>query len=231
MAWTPALAMSTCGPGWVSTVRPRPCSRTGTVRAPHRRRSTAAVGDFGTVHALELGLGYTAAPGLRLELLAEYRPRLAFEGRANFLEPRRQQSVAAEMSSLSAMLAAYVDLPGLGLPKFGPLAPFLGAGVGAARTRIGETRMTFPRTTTVVPGASHTGFAWMLTAGVAVTLDKRMTLDFAWRYTDIGEVRTGRGAGRVEWRDGSREPPPLDLAATRARLASHGLRLSLRYAF
>ena len=120
-------------------------------------------------------------------MLAEYRPRLAFEGRANFLEPRRQQSVAAELSSLSAMLAAYVDLPGLGLPRLGPLAPFVGAGVGAARTRIGETRMTFPRTTTIVPGASRAGFAWMLTAGVAVTLDERMTLDLAWRYTDLGE--------------------------------------------
>ena len=190
-----------------------------------------SVGGFGTVPALELGLGYAAAPALRLEVLAEYRPRLAFEGRANFLEPRRQQSVAAELSSLSAMLAAYVDLPGLGLPRLGPLAPFVGAGVGAARTRIGETRMTFPRTTTIVPGASRAGFAWMLTAGVAVTLDERMTLDLAWRYTDLGEVRTGRGAGRVVWRDGSREPLPLDLAATRARLASHGLRVSLRYAF
>ena len=58
-----------------------------------------------------------------------------------------------------------------------------------------------------------------------------MTLDLAWRYTDIGEVHTGRGAGRVEWRDGSREPLPLNLAATQAKLAGHGLRLSLRYAF
>ena len=154
-----------------------------------------------------------------------------FDGRANFLATARRQSVVAKLSSLSAILAAYVDLPGLGLPRLGPLAPFVGAGVGAARTWIGETRMTFPATTTIVPGASRTGFAWMLTAGVAVALDERMTLDLAWRYSDLGEVRTGRGAGRVVWRDGSRRPLPLDLAATRARLASHGLRLSLRYAF
>ena len=160
------------------------CGRGGD-GAPYR-----SVGDFGTAPVLELGLGYAAAPAVRLEVLAEYRPRLAFDGRANFLATARRQSVVAKLSSLSAILAAYVDLPGLGLPRLGPLAPFVGAGVGAARTWIGETRMTFPATTTIVPGASRTGFAWMLTAGVAVALDERMTLDLAWRYSDLGEVRT-----------------------------------------
>ena len=71
----------------------------------------------------------------------------------------------------------------------------------------------------------------MATAGFAVALDERGSLDLAWRYTDLGEVRTGRGTGRVVWRDGSREPVPLDLAPTKARLAGHGVRPSLRYAF
>ena len=95
--------------------------------APYR-----SVGDFGTAPVLELGLGYAAAPAVRLEVLAEYRPHLAFDGRANFLATARRQSVVAKLSSLSAILAAYVDLPGLGLPRLGPLAPFVGAGVGAA---------------------------------------------------------------------------------------------------
>ena len=212
------------------------CSRTspaalygcGTGGDGAARRS---VGDFGTAPVLELGLGYAALPALRLEALVEYRPRLAFEGRANFLEPGRRQSVAATLSSFAAMLAAYVDLPGLGLPRPGPFEPFVGAGVGGVRTRTGETRMRFPATTTVVPGARRIGLAWMLTAGVAVALDERATLDLAWRYTDLGEARTGQGAGRVVWRDGSRTPLPLDLGATKARLAGHGVRLALRYAF
>ena len=189
--------------------------------APYR-----SAGDFGTATVLELGLGYAAAPAVRLEVLVEYRPRFAFGGRANFLEPERLQSVKADISSLSGMLAAYVDLPGTG-----SFRPFIGAGLGAVRTRIGETRMTFPKTTTVVPGGSRTGLAWMLTAGVAKALAERTTLDLAWRYTDLGATRTGRGMGRVVWRDESREPLPLDLAASRAKLRSHGLRLSLRYSF
>ena len=118
-----------------------------------------------------------------------------------------------------------------GLPKPGPFAPFLGAGIGAAHTRIGKTTMTFPTTMTTVPGGSRAGLAWMATAGVAVALGERVTLDLAWRYSDLGEIRTPRGAGRVVWRDGSREPLPLDLAPTKARLKGHGVRLSLRYAF
>ena len=201
------------------------CGRGGD-GAPLRTR-----GGFGATPALEAGLGYVAAPAARLELLVEYRPNLAFEGRANFLAPDRRQTVTADLSSVTAMLAGYVDLPGLGLPRLGPFAPFVGAGAGVVRTSIDATHMTFPRTTTIVPGARRTDFAWMVTAGVAAALNERTTLDLAWRYTDLGEVHTGRGEGRVVWRDGSREPLPLDLAATRAKLESHGLRLSLRYAF
>lgn len=198
---------------------------TGGDGAPYRSR-----GDFDTVPALEIGLGYTAAPA-RFEVLVEYRPSFEFEGRANFLAPERRHSVSADLSSVSGMLAALVDFSGVGLSRLGPFDPFIGAGVGAVRTRIGRTRMTFPATTTIVPGASRVDLAWMVTAGVGVALDARVTLDLAWRYTRLGEVHTGRGAGRVVWRDGSREPLPLDLAPTRARLATHGVRVSLRYAF
>jgi len=198
---------------------------TGGDGAPFR-----SVGRVGTVPAVELGLGY-ASGAVRFEVLVEYRPHYTFEGRANFLAPGRRQDVSAKLSSVSGMLAGFVDLAALGLPKPGPFAPFLGAGVGAAHTRIGKTTMTFPATTTTVPGESRTGLAWMATAGVSAALNERVSLDLAWRYSDLGEVRTARGPGRVVWRDGSREPLPLDLAPTKARLKGHGVRLSLRYAF
>ena len=192
--------------------------------------SYRSAGDFGTVPAVELGIGY-ATGAIRFEALVENRPRYTFEGRANFLAADRRQDVSAKLSSVSGMLAGFVDLAALGLPKPGPFAPFIGGGVGVAHNRIGKTTMTFPATTTTVPGGSRTGLAWMATAGVAAVLDARATLDLAWRYSDLGEIRTPRGPGRVVWRDGSREPRPLDLVPTKARLKGHGVRLSLRYAF
>ena len=150
------------------------------------------------VPVLELRLGYAAAPAVRLEVLAEYRPRFAFGGHANFLETGRRQSVTADLSSLSGMLAAYVDLAGLGVPRLGSLEPFVGAGVGAVDNRIGETRMTFPKTTTIVPRASRTNVAWMLTAGFAVPLGEGTTLDLAWRYTATSAWST-RAVAVVGW--------------------------------
>lgn len=199
---------------------------TGGDGAPHR-----SVGDFGTAGAIELGLGRVVTPRMRAEVRLDYRPRLAFRGHANFLDPARMQSVEADLSSLSGLLAIHADLPAFEAPGLGPLVPFLGIGVGAVRTRIGETHMTFPRTTTIVPGGSRTDVAWMATAGVSAALKPRTILELAWRYADLDEVRTGRGAGQVVWRDGSREPLPLDLAETRARIEGHGLGLSLRFAF
>ena len=188
-----------------------------------------SVGDVGTVEGVELGLGYAVAPAVRLEALLTYRPRFMFDGHANFLAPDREQSVSVDLSSLSGILAAYVDLPGLGVPTLGPLSPFVGGGLGAARVASGETRMTFPKTRTVVPGTSRTGLTWRLMAGLEMSWGERATLDLAWRYTDAGVIETGAGPGRVEWLDGSRDPVGLDLAPTQAPLRSHGLHLSLRY--
>ena len=188
-----------------------------------------SVGDVGTVAGVELGLGYAVAPAVRLEALLTYRPRFTFDGHANFLDPDRQQSVSVGLSSLSGILAAYVDLPGLGVRPLGPFSPFVGGGLGAARVASGETRMTFPKTRTLVPGTRRTGLTWRLTAGLGMSWGERATLDLAWRYTDAGVIETGAGQGRVEWLDGSRDPVGLDLAPTQAPLRSHGLHLSLRY--
>ncbi len=189
------------------------------------------VGDFGSDVAFEFGVGWRLKPNLRLETQLEFRPNLAFQGNANFLASERLQSVTADLSTFTGMLALYSDLPSFGTQKNRSLTPFVGAGIGAARTKIGETHMMFPVTTTIVPGASRTDLAWMITAGVATAIDERTTLEFAWRYADLGEVRTGVGPGQVVWRDGSRDPRPLNLAATRAKLRSHGLRISMRHSY
>ena len=139
--------------------------------------------------------------------------------------------VSADLSILSALLAVYLDFLEFGLLRLGPLSPFIGAAGGLSYIDIEETHMQFPKTTTIVPGGQQTHSTWMLTAGFAVSLGLKMTLDLAWRYTDYGPVETDPATGRVIWHDESREPLELDLAQTSGHLRSHGLMVSLRYSF
>lgn len=191
----------------------------------------SALGDFGTMAGVELGIGRVVAPALRLEAVLQHRPSFSFKGRANFVQTSAGQSVSANLSSLSGMIAAYVDLPRVGLRSLGPFSPFIGGGAGVSRIRIGETRMEFPRTATIVPGGRTVGFARMLAAGVGVSLTEAVTVDLAYRYTNSGAAETGRARGRIVWHDESRGPLELDLAETRAPLSGQGFWISLRYRF
>ena len=67
-------------------------------------------------------------------------------------------------------------------------------------------------------------------AGVGTSLTDRLTLDLAYRYTDSGSVETDEGSARVVNRAGD-VLVPLNVGQTRAYLSSHGVWVSLRYAF
>ena len=197
-------------------------------------RST--LGDFGDIAAVEVGIGRRVAPALRIEGIAQYRPRGMYQGHANFLAPDRRQSVSADLSVLSGLAVVYADLAEMGLPGLGPLRPFAGGGAGVSRIALDEMTMTFPRTMTLIPPGRRSSLAWLLAAGVGMPLGSRATLDLAWRYLSSGRVITGAGTGRVLYHDGSihyRDGRPNEflLAETRTSLASHGLQVSLRYAF
>ena len=183
----------------------------GTDGAPLR-----SVGDFGSMIGFEIGVGHFTAPFLRLEGTVRYRPHFSFDGYANFRQDTTfKRMVSADASSLSAMVAAYLDLPELGVPRLGPFSPFVGGGIGVSRIEIGETRMGHPDagTTTIVPGGDRVNFAWMLTAGIARPIGERATLDFSWRYTDSGTVETGQDKLGIAYRVG--DPPGFSVSISK----------------
>ena len=189
----------------------------------------SSLGDFGSMAGIALGIGYVASPVLRVDATAEIRPSFSFEGHSNYIR-QDPKTVSADASSFSAMLSAYADLPGLGVPRFGPFTPFVGGGIGLSRIDVDDMHLDFPVTMVTIPGGSRTNFAWMLTAGLSTSLGERMTLDLAWRYTDFGTVETGRGTGRTVCREeGCGRASSYPVPETQARLATHGLRLSIRY--
>lgn len=198
----------------------------------------SSLGDFGAIGGLELGLGYILLPALRLEAVMQYRPDFSFEGSANFsqVDPEDKQDVSAELSTLTGLLTAYLDIPmpAFAMLRYSPVSPFIGVGGGLSRIDISETRMDFPTTSTIVPGGHHVSFAWMLSAGLSVWLGGRLTVDVAWRYLDHGAVETDSGTGQVVCRvagSESCEELTFDLDKTHGELQGHGLAVSLRYEF
>ena len=109
-------------------------------------------GDFGVAGGVEIGLGYIATPGLRLETSLSYRPSFTFEGTANFLQTDALQSVSADLQSASGTVAAYMDLT-----SYGPFRVFAGTGAGLHYVDISDYLMTFPRTQTIVPDGRRVG--------------------------------------------------------------------------
>ena len=193
-------------------------------------RPLAAYGDFGNPTGLEFGVGLHSPANLRYELTLQIRPDISFSGNANFSQTADQHPVSAKLSVLSFMASGYVDLVGSGDPQSGGFKPYIGAGVGLSRIKIGQTTMTFPVTATLVPGGTHTSFSWLFALGVSKELEGLGTLDLSWRYMDFGRVETPRGQGAVVWHDGSRTID-LDLAPTQAKLTSSGIRIALRRDF
>ena len=202
---------------------------------------TGIDGDFDTMTGLEVGLGYAMMPALRLEAALQYRPEFSFKGQADIslLGQTAERDFAAELNVWSAMLAAYLDIPipGFGLLRHTPLSPFIGVGGGVSRIDVGDadfggSQLESQASRLILPGDHQFSFSWMLSAGIAVSL-ANWTVDVAWRYTDLGGVESATGIAEDACRlVGCRlSGIDLPLASTLGELRSHGLTLSLRYAF
>ena len=190
-------------------------------------RSLQATGSFGQTPVLDGAFGYRFSPWLRAEALLSWRPQLAFSGRSNFRGAGPSQPVSGSVESLAAFGVAYVDLP-----RILGVRPFLGAGIGAARNQLDGVTYRFPaiaaNASTTTASGSSSGVAYLLTAGVAVPLSERLSLDLAYRFSDLGQVRSRTGSATIVRPRGIRS---ITIAGTEADLQTQGLQVSLRYAF
>lgn len=186
-------------------------------------------GSFDPFQSIEIGLGLGTLSNIRVEFLLDYQTSAVFNGNTNFLATGSQQSVMAELSSVSTSFVGYRDFPNLSLLGPRKAVPYIGVGFGYSHNRIGTTTMTFPVTTTTVPGANETSLTWLVSLGVTMELSTRTKLDLGVRYMDRSKLRTGLGQGVVTWRNLARGPLPLYLGRTEAKLRGYSLRLSLLF--
>ena len=145
--------------------------------------------DFDSAPTFGLGFGYQFNDWLRVDLTGEYRGKANFHGFDLVYSPGAgTDEYRASKSEWLVLANIYADLG-----TWYGLTPFIGAGVGASRVTIGD----FKDIGVVGAGggyadsASKWNFAWALHAGIAYHVNSRLSLEFAYRYVNLGNGITG----------------------------------------
>lgn len=193
--------------------------------------SLGARGDFGGSALYEIGAGLELTPYLRVEAAADYRPGLAYEGNANFRNAGDDQPVKGDVTESSLMGFLYFEpLTALGVDW--RLKPFIGGGVGVSRNEIGGMMYDFPDLPqpaySAMPGGTQYDFAWAAAAGFAFDVNDHLSLDIAYRYSDLGTVETDSKTlyiKRPTW------DLTIPIAPTRAELTTQSINVSARFRF
>ena len=74
------------------------------------------------------------------------------------------------------------------------ITPYVGGGVGFASLSItGYQDVNVPNLSVAYgQNNTETNFAWAVYAGLSYKVNPSLTLDLSYRYTDLGDIRTGR---------------------------------------
>ncbi len=148
--------------------------------------------EFDSAPIFGVGIGYQFNNWFRADLTGEYRGGANFHGLdivesggSTFTDEYR-----AIKSEWLILANVYADLG-----TWWGFTPFVGVGIGGTRNTISS----FMDICTTCPGGgvahgastSHFNFAWALHAGVGFKVTNNLTLEFAYRYVDLGKALSG----------------------------------------
>jgi OOP family OmpA-OmpF porin len=139
------------------------------------------------------GIGYRLNPIFRGDVTLDYMSGM----RANLVAsgPTNTSFVfgSGNLDSLVGLGNAYVQLDGLLPGAFGAFQPYVDGGVGFARNHL-ATLSVNATPGNALNGSTTTNFAWGVGTGVAYPITPSLSLDFAYRYLDLGPIATGTHA-------------------------------------
>lgn len=171
-----------------------------------------------------LGVGYKWNSWMRFDVTGEYRGETGFHGLDTWDDAgtARFNNYTGKKSEWLFLFNAYADLG-----TWGNVTPFIGAGIGFARIGIHSMRDIGTDGTNVTLAYADSGYSWniayALHAGLAYEVTKNLSIEFAYRYTYLGDGISGTLIAY----DGSGTTPPMQFRG----IDSHDLKLGIRYQF
>ena len=148
--------------------------------------------DFDSAPIFGIGFGYQWNNWFRTDITGEYRGKATFHG-LDIVNSGGTVSTNEYRGSKSEWLVLgnlYADLG-----TWGAFTPFVGIGLGGSYNTISN----FTDVCTTCPGggvayagaASKFNFAWAVHAGLAYKITPNVTVEFAYRYVNLGDALTG----------------------------------------
>ncbi|MGO4573208.1 outer membrane protein [Microvirga sp. 2TAF3] len=166
---------------------------------------------------LGVGAGYQVSPWFRTDLTIDHRFGASYKG-VRFGTDSGFALDRADFETTTFLANGYIDLP-----LWSGVTPYLGAGIGVGLNRFDNAERALvvagasPSASMLLPSRTETVLAWALVGGIAIDLTANLKLDFGYRYSHLGAVRTQS--------DGT-EP------SIRARgISTHEFRIGARYMF
>jgi len=165
---------------------------------------TNQVKDFDAAPFFGVGIGYNLNDWLRFDVTGEYRGKANFHGLDIGVQPtsggpaNTPDQYSASKSEWTFLFNGYIDLG-----TWEKLTPFVGAGVGVSRNTIsnftdigvaacGDPGVSGLLCTSNAWGDEHSqwSFAWALYGGLAYKVSRNVSIEFAYRYIDLGNAKT-----------------------------------------
>lgn len=181
-----------------------------------------------------VGFGYQWSSWLRFDITGEYRGKSLFiaqdrypGGNGTFSRASNDidgtffpgtNEYTADIESWVGLANAYIDLPTIWC-----ITPYVGGGIGLASVSVLGLKDVNVPNNAVFYAADHTetNFAWAVYGGLAYEVNPSVTLDLSYRYTDLGDARSGR----VTSYDNSSSYAGVDIND----ITSHDLMLGVRW--
>ena len=139
---------------------------------------------------------FGGAVGLRLneiaraDLSVDYMTSATISGENGGTPPT---TVSSKFNSLVVLANGYLDFPEFPPGVLGPFTPYVDGGLGFAQNSLGAiSGTTGAAGAYTLSGRNQTTFAYALGLGVSYPLAPRFTVDFGYRFFDLGDLETGR---------------------------------------
>lgn len=172
-----------------------------------------------------LGVGYRFNNWLRVDVTGEYRGETGFHGLDIWAGDDGFNNYSGKKSEWLALANVYFDLG-----TWHGVTPFVGAGLGFSRVTIHSFKDAGIGADDPVPTLAYAGansvwnFAWAVHAGLAYQVTPNFTVELAYRYTHLGNGRTGDAF--------TYDNPTEPLTGWRFdNIDSHDLKLGVRWNF